>query len=137
MRNDECAPPSDELNNEIILTPQDVAKLCTCSVREAFQKMRDAGAVPFGRSLRISKAKFMSWIDSGGRASKVRTSARPKGEFVLDELLPDSLEMRNRRNASGKAPGIRSADEVRPIRHTQPRRRKVVEPQAQNERVKR
>jgi hypothetical protein len=62
----------DQAMTDRLLTPADVSALCGCSVRLAFKKMRKAGAVPFGGSLRITRGKFLQWLDDAEAAGVVR-----------------------------------------------------------------
>ena len=102
-----------------LLTPADVKRLCQCDTRLAFAKMREAGAVPFGRSLRISEEKFLKWLDVNG--CKVSSNATASGTYGLIR----SRDAKKARGAETKKPlscGEQNENDLPPIpRCRQPR----------------
>jgi hypothetical protein len=96
-----------EVPEETVLTPADVAALCGCTVRIAFGKMREAGAVAFGRSLRITRTKFLAWLDNEGR--RVKASA-PTGVLPFGLL---GLNGRRSTKANRRSPS--DEDELEPV----------------------
>jgi hypothetical protein len=95
------------------LTPADVASRLQCGVRSACRIMREAGGFRLGESWRLREPAFRAWLERREAATQKAAAAPARGSHTA-EVSASPL-------ASFGLPG----NELKPLRHTQPRTRKA------------
>lgn len=102
-----------------LLCPADVCERFKCGIRKAYKVMRDAGATPFGSSLRIEPEKLESWWQKQTALASTNevasgTRATLSASATCQRAAPTLRLLRS---------GAQPASVLQPIRQPKPRKR--------------